>query len=307
MTAHKLQGASELFGGQLAAALPHLAAGLALYRDLKHRHLATEYGEDPGLVCHNYSAQALWLLGHPDQARRHLDESTRLAEELGDPVSRAMTLWRGAVVAQCCGHVDSVEGQADALVALCAHEALPQWLAAGTMLQGWARTRRGQAAAGIALIGQGLRDWRATGAEIFRPHFLGLLAEACAEAGDPRAGLRQLTEALALVEATGETWYEPELHRLTGELSLQRGAGHPGPGPQPEACFHRAIELARARGARSLELRAVTSLGRQRWQRGKRSEAARMLRTCYDGFTEGFDTAYLQEAKALLDEWVRAR
>jgi predicted ATPase len=140
-----------------------------------------------------------------------------------------------------------------------------------------------------------------------RPYYLALLAEAYGQGGQAEAGLAVLAEALAAVEKTGERWCEAELYRLKGELLLQSGGQVRESGvsnPQSETaeiCFHQALELARRQQAKSWELRAAVSLSRL-WQRqGKRAEAHALLAPIYGWFTEGFDTADLQEAKALLE------
>ena len=164
---------------------------------------------------------------------------------------------------------------------------------------------------------QGLAAYRATGAELFRPYFLALLAEACKDAGQAEEGLTVLAEALATMDETGECWWEAELHRLKGELTLQKlhvssskfqvdnpqsTIRNPQLEAEAEACFHKAIEVARQQQAKSLELRATTSLARLWQQQGKQKDAHQMLAGIYGWFTEGFDTADLQGAKALLEE-----
>jgi predicted ATPase len=141
--------------------------------------------------------------------------------------------------------------------------------------------------------------WRATGAEIAWTFLLIKLAEAYGKAGQAGEGLTALAEALALVNKTGERYFEAELHRLKGELLLQQDAGS---GDEAETCFRQALDVVRCQQAKSLELRAVMSLSRL-WQRqGKRNEARQLLAEIYGWFTEGFDTADLQEAKAVLEE-----
>ena len=140
---------------------------------------------------------------------------------------------------------------------------------------------------------------RATGAALARPYFLSLLAEAQGATGQPAAGRTALTEAFTLAETSGESWYVPELYRLKGTLLL-----HQSPDHQVEAavCFQHAIRSAQSQHAKSLELRAATSLARLWQQQGKRAEAQALLAPIYGWFTEGFDTADLQEARALLEE-----
>jgi predicted ATPase len=145
---------------------------------------------------------------------------------------------------------------------------------------------------------QGLAVWRATGAKVFRPYDLALLAEASAQGEQSEEGLTLLVEAPAVAHDTGERRWEAELHRLKGELLLVRAAGHDA---EAEACFHQALAVARQQQTKSLELRAAVSLSRL-WQRqGKCTEAYELLAPIYGSFTEGFDTVDLREAKALLE------
>jgi predicted ATPase len=158
--------------------------------------------------------------------------------------------------------------------------------------------QQGQAQEGITQINQGLSAWRATGAELLRPYGLALLAEAHGTIGEPEAGLAVLAEALIHVATTGERWYESELYRLQGELLLQQSSDNQA---EAENCFQQAISLARSQQAKSFELRTATSLARLWQQQGKHQEAHDLLAPAYGWFTEGFDTADLQEAKALLE------
>jgi predicted ATPase len=147
-------------------------------------------------------------------------------------------------------------------------------------------------------IHEGTIAWRATGAELARPYWLALLAETHGIIGQPEAGLTALAEALTLADTTGERWYEPELYRHKGELLLQQNADNQA---EAESYFQHAISIAQSQQAKSWELRATTSLGRLWHQQGKRQEAHDLLASVYNWFTEGFDTADLKDAKALLD------
>ena len=171
--------------------------------------------------------------------------------------------------------------------------------ARGAVLRGWALVQQGQAQAGIEQIQQGLRAYRATGAEQARSYWLALLAEAHNVIGQPEAGLTVLAEALILVDSSGERFYEAELHRLKGELLLQQNSDNQA---EAESCFQQAIAIAQNQQAKSWELRAATSLARLWQQQGKRQEAYDLLAPVYNWFTEGFDTADLKDAKMLLDE-----
>jgi predicted ATPase len=185
-------------------------------------------------------------------------------------------------------------------------------------MRGWALVGQGQREEGIAQIHQGLAADRATGAELARPYHLALLAEAYGKGGQVEEGMHELVEALAIVGKAGERLWEAELYRLKGQLTLQKFQVSSfkfqvPPSPQhlvpsthaeaeAEACFHKAIEIARRQQAKSLELRAVMSLSRLWQQQGKRDEARNLLAEIYNWFTEGFDTRDLKEARALLEE-----
>jgi predicted ATPase len=176
---------------------------------------------------------------------------------------------------------------------------------------------QGQEEEGIQQIQQGMAAARAIGTELNRPYDLALLAEAYRKTGQIEEGLTTLAEALDAVDRTNMHMYEAELYRLKGQLTLQKfqvsGSTFQVTNPQSltstpqaeaeaEACFHKAIEIARRQQAKSLELRAVTSLARLWRRQSKKDEARQMLAEIYGWFTEGFDTVDLQEAKALLDE-----
>ena len=129
-----------------------------------------------------------------------------------------------------------------------------------------------------------------------RPYWLGLLSEALGTAGDPDAALAAVTEGLATIEETGERWWEAELHRLRAMLLMARRDMQ-----EAEVTLRRAIDLAHLRQARSLELRAATSLAGLWGEQGRRAEALELLAPVYGWFSEGFDTADLKAAKVLLD------
>src|SRR5262249_45506310 len=160
----------------------------------------------------------------------------------------------------------------------------PLWLAFGMPFRGWALARQGQADEGVAQIRQGLDALRAIGAEYLGPYFLGMLAEAYGLSGQTEAGLVAVAEALAAGEATGERFWEADLHRLRGELVLQQT---PTLLPEAETCFHQALDLARRQGAKGYELRAAMSLARLWQQQGQRTAAHQLLAEVYGWFTEG--------------------
>src|SRR5262249_17509578 len=198
----------------------------------------------------------------------------------------------------------ATQERAGAAMSLATEQGFPYWMAFGSILGGWALAQQGQAKEGIEQITLGLTAYRATGGEIMRPYCLSLLAEAYGTMGETEAGLTVLTEALTLVDKTGERWCEPELYRLQGALLLQQSLDHQA---EAETCFQHAISIAQNQSAKSWELRSATSLARLWQQQGKRQEAHDLLASVYGWFTEGFDTADLIDAKALLDELSEGR
>ena len=190
------------------------------------------------------------------------------------------------------------QARAEACMTIATEQGLPVQLAQATLLQGWALAACGRGAEGITQIQQGLAASQAIGAVRDRPYHLALFAEVSAQVGQTTEGLEALAEALVTLPKSGARWWEAELHRLRGELLLQHTVAQPG---EAEACFQQALAVARRQQAKSLELRAAMSLSRL-WQRqGKRAEASQLLEEIYGWFTEGFDTADLQEAKTLLE------
>ena len=305
--------------GEFAPGRTHLEQGSALYDSEQHHALAFSYGSfDPGVACLCNTTWALWLLGSPEQALKSSHEAVRLAQELSHPFSLAYALDSAALLHQARREGQAVQERAEAAIALSTEQGFPYWLALGTIMQGWALAEQGQVEEGIAQIREGLAAHRATGAEAWRPYYLALLAEMHRKVGQAEEGLRVVAEGLAFVERTEERHYEAELYRLKGELTLQESKVESHKpvlsrveGAQveeeAEACFHKAIAIAQKQQAKSWELRAATSLARLWQQQGKTAEAHDLLVPVYDWFTEGFDTADLQDAKALLTELSEGR
>jgi predicted ATPase len=296
---HLALGVSWFFLGQLSQAHAHIEQVVRLYDPQQHHALAFRHGNmDPGVGCLAYAGLTLWLLGYPDQALERVNEALTLAQHLEHPFTLARGLCWTTLLHQWRREWQVVSERADTALTVATAQQVALVLALGPIMRGWALAMQGQGAEGLTQLRQGLDAYRATGAEFQRPRFLSLLAEVHRSLGQPEAGLTALSEALTLVEKTGERYYEAELHRLKGELLLQHAAPEVS---HAEACFQQALDIARRQQAKSLELRAAMSLGRLWQQQGKRQEARALLAGVYHWFTEGFDTADLQEAKGLLE------
>jgi predicted ATPase len=182
---------------------------------------------------------------------------------------------------------------------LSTEQGFPLYAAYGTSLRGWALAMQGQGEEEMAQVRQGIAAVRATGAALFVPYFSALLAEVANYLGHPEDGLQALAEAHTLVEQHEERWWEAEICHLRGVLLLRQSETSQA---EAEAWLQRALDVARRQEAKSLELRAAMSLSRLWQQQGKQAEARALLAPIYGWFTEGFDTADLQEAGALLEE-----
>jgi TOMM system kinase/cyclase fusion protein len=302
---HYALGNTLNYLGEFAAAQAHYEQGIALYDPQQHRSHAFRYGLDSGVICRAYAGVILWYLGYPDQALQRSHEALSLARELAHPVSLAQALFFAAWVHQFRREWHLTQERAEATIDLAADQGAVVLVAGGTIFRGWALAQRyaepgagqGQREEGMAQMQQGLTAWRATGAAVFQPYGLALLAAASAQVGQHEAGLSLLSEALAWTNDREERRWEAEVYRLQGEVLLARSAGHD---TEAETCFRQALDIARRQQAKSWELRAAMSLSRLWQQQGKRTEARELLAPIYGWFTEGFDTADLQEARALL-------
>ena len=297
--AHYALGTTWLWRGALPVARQHLEDGIARYTPDQHHMPVFRMGHDPGLACRAFAAWTLWLLGYPSQALACLHEASALVHALAHPFSLAFARCRAAFVFQLFRDVPAVHEQAEAAVVLSTEQDFPLWAAIGTSMRGWALAMQGQGEAGMAQVRQGITAYRATGAALHVPYFCTLLADVCDHLGHPTDGLQALAEAHTLVEQHEERWWEAEVCRLRGVLLLRQTGTSQG---EAETWLQQALDVARHQEAKALELRAAMSLSRL-WQRqGKRAEARALLAPIYGWFTEGFDTADLQDARALLEE-----
>jgi predicted ATPase len=295
---HRARGNTAWWQGALHEAQVHCQQGLACYDPVQHHAAVMSYGQDAGVVCGWLRAATLWMRGYPDQALQAMQETLALARRLAHPFSMAQTLHFSAYLHQLRREPHAAQAQAEAAHALCTEQGFAAYAAWSLLPRGWAMVEQGAVAEGIAQMQQVLTGWRATGAGVAWPWFLTTLAEAWSKIGQREEGLRAVEEALAVVQRNEERLYEAEVYRLKGELLVQAASTQ----PEAEACFHQALDVARRQEAKALELRAAMSLAHLWQQHGQRQKAHDLLAPIYHWFSEGFDTADLQEAKALLDE-----
>ncbi len=297
LEAHHTQWSTLFSLGELLSTKEHCERGRVLYDPQQHRQHAFLYGgHDPGVCCGSHAAQVVWLLGYPDQALQRSQEALSLARELSHPYSLAFALLWAARIHKFRGELEALRERTEEALILVIEQGFPRWLMLGTILRGWLSVEHGSVEQGTgqirqALIGQtSLAEAQSS---------IGFAAEAYGKAGQPEEGLSIVAEALDRARKSGLRYYEAGLHRIKGELLLTQAVPDE---EEAEGCFQKALEVARSQSAKSLELRAAMSLSRL-WQRqGKQKEARQLLTDIYGWFTEGFDTADLREAKALLEE-----
>jgi predicted ATPase len=296
---HRCLASGLLFNGQLPPAMEHCERVLALY-DPAHRsspiYLA---GADPHVACLLFKALILLCQGFPERALAINKEGLAAAYNLGHAFTTSQALYLTCLLHQIRRERRVVQERARALTALATEHGLVGWAPSGAILHGWAVADGGETLAGIAELRQGLAAKEAIGVLQHTPSGLGLLAGLSIAIQNSGEALSVLDEALARVNRLEERWFEAELYRLKGDalliLSPERAA-------EAEACYHQALAVARDQGASLWELRAATSLARLWAEQGQRAEARDLLAPIYGWFTEGFDTADLKDARALLEE-----
>jgi predicted ATPase/class 3 adenylate cyclase len=299
LAAHRLTAITAMYHGALCEARAGFEAILRLYDASHHRPQPVHFVHDPQVSALTYLAPVFWMLGFPDKARRSSMSAFQCAAELDQAnLTAHVHNFAGAGLAELLTDVATVQAHADAIIDLAGRHSLGYWRVNGLILRGWAMARQGDAEAGIALMRRNAADRAALDVGWYQPRYLCMLAETYARSGQAEAGLQVLAQAKDLVARNDEQLWGAELDRVEGELYRVQGA----PAADIEVCFARSIVKARQQNARSLELRAAISLARLRRDQSKRTEAHDLLAPIYGWFTEGFDTADLKEAKALLDE-----
>jgi len=291
---------NALFRGGFLAARQHAELGFSSV-DPKHFSAPSIlFGYEPRIANGSYLALSLWLLGYPDQARSQMQKVLTLASQASQHPTLGFTLGMATVLHNWCGNIALTLEHATATLEFATEKDMPQWIAHGMMLQGWALAHQGRADQGIGQLQLALAGWQAAGAGLVLTYYLLLLADAHAVSGQLEEALQAIEEALTIIREGGESWSEAELYRQKGGLLLARRADD----QEIEACFQRSLEIARLQQARSFELRAAISMGRL-WQRqGKHTAARELLTEVYNSFSEGFDTADVRAAKEFLDSFV---
>jgi class 3 adenylate cyclase/tetratricopeptide (TPR) repeat protein len=296
--AHYNVGEACLWTGELVRAHAHCERTIALCDPKEHRSVAW-IGVDPWMLSTCALSLCEQFIGRPDQAlRRILAAVGRLREDPSRLADLAVAQLIAALVHQLRREQHAARDLAEANLTLCSEQGFGEWLAWSRWIRGAALGELGQEEEGIREIVQGIEEYRSNGSTICLSWALGLLASVHGRIGQIDEAFGRLTEAFELVEQNGERFYEAELFRVKGELSLKSSARE----EPPETCFRQAIAIARRQSTKFWELRATTSLARLLTEEGKREEARTLLAEIHGWFTEGLDTPDLKDAKALLEE-----
>ena len=298
MVGHRLMGTSLLCAGEISQSRVHLDRAITLYDPIKHRSLATRFGQDVCAAALVYRSWALWILGYPQAGSSDAEHALKDAREIGQATTLMAVLSLASLTHIFLGNYAAASAQSDEVISLANEKGAALWKSWGMMNQGCALARTGQVEEAIEATRTGISAWRSTGATTWLPPYLSYLAKAYADLGRLEEARRTITEAMTVIEATKERWCEAEVHRTAGEIALMS----PQPNlAQAEPFFEQALTIARQQQAKSWELRAAMSMARLWHDQGKPQQAREILAPIYGWFTEGFDTLDLKEAKALLD------
>jgi DNA-binding response OmpR family regulator/class 3 adenylate cyclase/predicted ATPase len=296
--AHRAIGTTCVIAGELMAGLRHLEQARELYDSARHAHLRYQYGQDIGVAALCYQSWVLWHLGYVNRASEVADEAMRSAEQLHHPHTLVYAICHARIfMGLFQRQADNIQYWSELVISLSTEHGFSHWMNCGRIFQGWAAICDGDLDKGIKMLGAGIGAWRGTGSQLWLPTFLALEAEAYAKAGYSDAALQTIDRALAVSEDTGECWAKPELLRNKANLLLTSGLTTP---PEIEGLLTSGLAIARRQHERFFELRIACDLARIWQSQGRGSEALPLLRSVYDQFTEGFDRAELEQAKALI-------
>ena len=299
MMAHTVLGITSFWTGQFVTARENVEQALALFDGGMHRDGDFRYAQDIRIVCLCYRVWTLLHLGYPKQALEALRKMESLSNELLHPPSTALFQVTACIFHYWRRDARKLQESADSLLEFSNEHGFAQWKSFGTMFMGWSQIKKGSEKLEIERIRQAVDGWHAYGNELGFPLFRGVLTDAYRIAGIVEKGLEVVEDAMVKVEQTGERQEEARLYWMKGELFLNQSE----PDEQhAEICFNQALEIAHQQDAKYQELQAAVSLSRLWQAQGRKEEAKRLLSGIYGWYTEGFDTADLKDAKALLAE-----
>ena len=287
---------ARLHLGKIVEANDQFAEMIAAYHPDQLLSYRETQGWDFASQARAWQAHALWCLGYPQQALNRGREAIKFAQDLDQPFNQALASAYLALLQQLCADETVAREYAEQALAFASKYQASYYRAWATILVSYAQALEQLDEERIERLRSSITAFKAMGARLRLPYYLSLFAHIRGKAGRAEEGLVAIDEALTEARTHNERWWDAELHRLRGELLLMRGAD----ASDAEAALMRGIEIARSQQARSLELRATTSLARLWIEQNRPDEARRRLEDVYSWFTEGFDTPDLQDARLLL-------
>jgi DNA-binding winged helix-turn-helix (wHTH) protein/predicted ATPase len=297
LIAHRVMGIALLCTGDIAEGRAHLDRAIALYDPVEHRPLATRFGVDAQVSILSYRALALWTLGYPKAALTDTEYAIKIAREIGHAATLMYALGHAPLTCFHCGNYEMGTAIVAELTAVANEKDASVWKASAMINRGWLLGATGKVSEAIHLLTSGISAYRSTGARIFVPLQLSNLARAYAKLDQIDDARRTIDEAMTVIEATKEKWFEAEVFRAAGDIALMMPKRDVA---EAEAYLERALAVARTQQAKSFELRAAMSMARLWRAQDKQKEARDLLASVYSWFGEGFDTVDLREANALL-------
>ena len=287
----------KLYTGQIREARKLFERIVSLRDNERLRDIQESFGYNYLVHEHGINSQALWCLGYPEAALHSVNAAEQLADESKQPFNQVYAIAYRAMLEEWCADFDVFRDRAEAAFVLARDHKVPYYIAWSRILVNFARSTEQEPHADILMqLRDSINDFAEAGARVRLPYYFSLLVRAYMRAGRLKDGLDTLKHALRVATQNNEHWWDAELYRLHGELKLLQSEG----ADQVEHVFHRSIEIALSQGAKSLELRASTSLARLWQANGRSAEAKQLLVPLYEWFTEGFDTPDLQTARALI-------
>ena len=279
LQAHQAMCVTHLCMGRPEVTCEHMKRAAAIYNPQLHARNTEAFGQDPGVATLAFGAVALWLRGCTQDAMQASEQALSLADRLRQPSSRALAMHFAGMLHQCRGDAEQTMRFAQAAMQVAEEEGFSFWRAGGLILNGWARAALAGDAASLADaeaaiddIHHGLEAWLSTGSQTYHTYYLGLLADALQRVGRARESQQPLEEALAATQGLSEGLYEAELHRLLGSAIVL--TSHQPSSSAAQVCFQKAVDVARAQGARSLEDRAASDLATLQGRQGMSRQVA---------------------------------
>ncbi|HZZ21779.1 MAG TPA: AAA family ATPase [Roseiarcus sp.] len=294
---HYSSGRNLMWVGSFDSSRSHLETVLTLYDPNSHQSLARQTGIHPQSAAQAALGIVLFCLGFPDQALAQSNKAIAEARRLPHPPTLAMSLGMNALLLAIIGDDVGLEQRVEGLVAIAADQGFPFYRATGAIFRGWVKAKNADVTEGLSLLRAGLSAYCATGAAVWMPFYIALLAGVCEIAGQIEEAAARFDQALQLVEKTGERWFAAELDRQKGQLLLRQGNSEAA-----EELYRKALSVAQEQEAKLWELRAAASLARLWRDQGHCAAGRDLLAPVHGWFNEGFATPDLKAVKMLLEE-----